>query len=76
MTNTVSYNDELGIWACDCGAKSGRDGHTRFLSRHPKLCLARRAFTHQLAQTTRHLDDLETNRELDDTIRGGRVGTA
>ena len=61
--NTVSEHTIRGIrWRfCTCGAKEMRGKGLRFLRRHPGPCFARRAFNRELAQTTRHLDDLEVN---------------
>lgn len=44
-----------------CGARAEYRKRKRFLSRHPKLCLERKEFTSQVAQGTRHLDDLDSN---------------
>jgi len=45
------------VWTCSCGAKSGKDGLKRFLSRHPATCSKRREFSKQLAAGTRSVED-------------------
>ena len=55
-------DDLSGYLICTvCGARAEYRKRKRFLARHPRLCLERRQFTSQVAQRTRHLDDLETN---------------
>ena len=77
MTDRLASGEELpaGItleqksWGvlhlrCKCGAEAFLSERKRFLRRHPSLCTARREFAKKLAATTRHLDDLEVNREV------------
>ena len=67
----ISYDDSTRTWQCSCGAKSERNGHNRFLARHPKLCSERRALAHVLAQGTRCVDE-EAGRKGEG--KAGRVG--
>ena len=62
--NTVTTSiDTAGrpVWTCTCGARAGKKDRSRFLRRHPGKCSDREGFTRQVAQGTRHLDDLERN---------------
>jgi hypothetical protein len=73
VINSVTIDLSTGQLVCTCGARSGKNGVNRFNSRHPEMCSSRREWARQLAKGTRHIDDLETNREP--PTCGGRVGT-
>ena len=59
--NDNTSDPDTGGVVCSCGASSPRNGASRFLTRHPRLCTERRNIAHQLAQGVRCVDDPDAN---------------